>query len=372
MSVRQYPGFDTLPQAVRDFLDAAGKRNFFYSIAWFQTMLDKASPPGDELDVFVAETGGRPTAVLVTKRRHEAGALRSHMLLSPSHGMYTSLYGPILHDEGGHDGLREILLAIARERPSFDVLRLDSLEHGAPVFDLIVKAFRSAGMIVQPFFNFHNWFEDVCGLSIDGYLAGRSPQTRYFIGRHVRRVQASGRGRFELITESDRLTAALTDYELVDLQSWKEPEPYPLCIPQIVHSAARAGALRLGLLYIDNEPAAAQIWIVSGGNATIMRLHYAGKFAKLAVGTVLTYEMFRYVIGNDRIKEIDFGGGNDSYKRKWLKSCRERFGLLVFNPRTIRGSLTACRHVGGHMLMDRVRRLRNAGSDASDAPNDQV
>ena len=366
MRVCQYSSFDSLPRAARDFLTAAGEQNFFCSTSWFQALLEKASPSGDQLCTFVAETSEQPTAILVAKQRGEAGALCSHMLLSISHGMYTSVYEPVLHDEGGADGLREILLTIARTRPSFHVLRFDSLERKAPAFDLTVSVFRSAGMIVQPFFNFHNWFENVRGLSVDDYLASRSPQTRYLIGRHVRRIQRSRRGRFELITGGPELPAALTDYELVDLQSWKALEPYPLFIPQIMHSAARAGVLRLGLLYIDNEPAAAQIWIVSGGKATILRLHYAAKFATLGVGTVLTYEMFRYVIEHDRVEEIDFGRGNDLYKRKWLRFCRERAGILVFNPRTIKGSLIASRHVGGHLLMDYARKLGITGGAAPD------
>lgn len=363
MIVQQYMSFASLPDGVADFLQRAGQKNFFDSLAWFQTLLSNASPPGDRICIVVAENGGQPTAALVAKRRDDAGALRSRMLLSPSHGMYTSLYGPILRDEADREGLREIIRAVVQDKPRFQVMRFDSLERSSPVFDLIVTEFRAAGMIVQPFFNFHNWFEKVGGLSPEDYLASRSAQTRYFINRHVRRLQKSGRGHFNLVTGGPRLSAALIDYELVDLQSWKAPEPYPFCIPEIVRCAGAAGVLRLGLLYVNDEPAAAQIWIVSGGKATILRLHYAAKFAKLAVGTVLTYEMFRYVLENDRVEQIDFGRGNDPYKRKWLKSCRERWGLLVFNPLTVKGCLIASRHIGGHMLMGYARNLGIVRSD---------
>jgi len=366
MRVRQYSSFENLPGATRDCLTSAGRRNFFFSISWFQALLEKASPSGDQLCIFVAETSEHPTAILVAKQRNEAGALRSHMLLGLSQGTYTSLYGPILHDDGGAEGLREILLTIARTRPSFDVLRFDSLERRAPAFDLMVTVFRSAGMIVQPFFNFRNWFENVSGLSVEEYRSSRSPETRDLISRHVGCIEESGRGRFQLITGGAGLPAALTNYELVDLQSWKPPEPYPFFIPQIVHSAARAGVLRLGLFYIDNEPAAAQIWIVNGGKATILRVHYAEKFAELEVETVLTYEMFRHVIENDQIEEIDFDRRSDPYTRQWLKCCRERAGLLIFNPRTVKGSIIASRHVGGHLLMDCARKLGIAGRNASD------
>lgn len=358
MSVQNYTSFRSLPLSFRNFLESAGQRNFFASVPWFKTMIETASPEGDEISIYVAEQSREPTAALILRKRQDAGALRSRMLLSPSHGMYTSLYGPILNEKEGLSGLREIVAFIARENPPFDMLRFDSLDRGSSAFDELVDSFRANGMLVQPFFNFHNWQEDVDGLSIDRYLAERSSQTRYLINRHVRRIEKSGRGRFEMVTGGPRLFSAMIDYELIDLQSWKSVEPYPSFIPKMVQAAAEAGVLRLGLLYVDSEPAAAQIWIVCGERATIFRLHYANKFAKLAVGTALTFEMFRCVLGHDRVKVIDFGRGDDDYKRKWLKDCHERWGLLVFNPRTIRGCVIAARHLGGHLLMTTARTLR--------------
>ncbi len=360
MGVQIYPNFEVISARVRNFLENAGHLNFFDSVPWFEAMIEKASPEGDEICIYVAEQSGKPAAALIVKKREEAGALRSRMLLSPTHGMYTSVYGPILGGDEGLSGLRDIAAFITREAPPFDMLRFDSLERASSAFDELVDSFKANGMLVQPFFNFDNWQEDVSGLSIDQYLATRSSQTRYFINRHVRRIEKSGRGRFEMVTGGARLSAAMIDYALVDLQSWKSVEPYPYFIPMIIQAAAQAEALRLGLLYIDDEPAAVQIWIVAGERATIFRLHYAAKFAQLAVGTALTFEMFRYVLEHDRVKTIDFGRGDDDYKKKWLKDCHERWGLLVFNPRRIRGCLIAARHLGGHLAMTAARTLRSA------------
>lgn len=357
MGVHQYRDFSELPEAARDLLAVAGNDDFFTSVPWFQAVLTTASTPGDQLCVFVAEDANQPTAVLVAKRRRDAGALRSRMILSLSHRVYASLYAPVLQNPDDYAGLRDIIAEIINEIPRFDMLRLDNLDQSSPTFGVISDQFKSAGMIVQPFFLFHNWYENVSGLSIEQYLAIRPQRTRYLINRHVHRFQQLEDARVHIVTDEPGLENALIDYELVHVQSWKGLEPSPACVPQIVRSAARAGALRLGLLYVDREPAAAQIWIVSGGKATIFRRHFASKFAKLGVGTVLTYEIFRHVLQYDRVQEIDFGIEDDSDQRNWLTSCRARRGMLVLNPRTFKGCISAARHVGGHLLMNCGRKL---------------
>lgn len=357
MSVAVYQTFGGLPKPVLDFVDAAAREDFFLGIPWMQTLIRTTSMVGDEVSIYVAEKEGRPVAVLMLRERHGAGWLRMHMLLSPSHGMYTTVYGPVLDAQDGAQGLHDIAAAIAATSPPFDVLRFDSIDGEAPGTVALATACREAGFLVQRFFNFENWCEDVSGLTVEEFLARRSKQTRYFIGRHVRRLERSGRGRFELVTGGPRLEAALAAYLKVDRQSWKKPELHADCIPEIARAAAAEGALRLGLIYIDDEPAAAQLWIVSGGRATIMRLHYAEKFANLSPGTVLTFEMMRHALEVDHIREVDFGRGDDDYKKKWVSQCRGRYGMLAFNPKTAKGAAFAAWHFGSHALTLGLRRI---------------
>lgn len=359
MSVRVYASFDVLPERLVAFLDAAAADNFFCGIPWFRTLLQTAGPSADEPCIYVAESGGRPAAVLFARERKAAGRLKAHMLLGPSHGLNAPIYAPVLDPELGAAGLRAIVAAMIRTVPPFHVLRFDSLDRDAPEFAALAAALRGRGLLVQRFFNFQNYFEDVRGLTIERYLARRSRQTRYHIGRHVRRLARSGRGRIEVVQAGPELKPALIDYALVDLQSWKDQEAYPDVIPTLAQAAAGSGALRLGLLYIDDEPAAAQVWIVSAGRATLLRMHHVREYAHLSPGTVLTFEMLRRILAVDAIREVDFGAGDEPFKRKWLAQSRERVGLLAFNPRTVKGLLAAARHIGGHAAMSLARRMRS-------------
>ena len=359
--VQIHTSLDNLPAPVLDFFAAAGAGNFCFSLPWFRTILRTAGPRGDEPRLYVAERGGVPVAALAVRERKAAGRLKAHMLLGPSHGLYALIYAPLLAGEGGMAGLRAIVAAIVRAAPAFDVLRFDCLDRRSAEFAALAAAFRRHGLLVRSFRNFDNAYEDVAGLTVEDYLARRSPRTRYFIGRHRRRLERSGRGRFALCQGGASLKAALVDYAIVDLLSWKAQEAYPDCVAELFDVAAAAGTLRLGLYYIDGEPAATQVWFVSAGRATLWRMHYARKFAALSVGNVLTLAMIRHLLHEDRVAELDFGAGEEAFKSKWLGGRRERAGLIVTNPWTSKGALASLWHMGGHAVAVPLRRLRRLG-----------
>jgi len=42
----------------------------------------------------------------------------------------------------------------------------------------------------------------------------------------------------------------------------------------------------------------------------------------------------------DSVRDVDFGRGDDAYKRLWLSSVRDRIGLLAANPKSFKGIAT--------------------------------
>jgi len=89
---------------------------------------------------------------------------------------------------------------------------------------------------------------------------------------------------------------------------------------------------------------AAQLWLVEDGVATIHKLAYAEEAKAMSPGTVLGMEMFRRAIDQDRVREIDYGTGDDAYKRDWMDERRQLWRLVACNPRTPRGMATVVRH----------------------------
>jgi len=165
-----------------------------------------------------------------------------------------------------------------------------------------------------------------------------------------RKVERSGRARVEVVTGMNGLDAAISAYEQVYAASWKKSEPYPLFVPGLIQLCAREGWLRLGVAYVDGQPAAAQLWIVSHGVASIYKVAYDQRFADLSIGSYLTTRLLEHVIDVDRVREVDYLSGDDRYKSDWMSHRRERWGILALNPRTVRGALGIIRHIGGRSL----------------------
>ena len=50
------------------------------------------------------------------------------------------------------------------------------------------------------------------------------------------------------------------------------------------------------------------------------------------------------------VDELDFGRGNDPYKRLWMTQCRQRVGVVLADPRRPVGLAVLARRLLGHGL----------------------
>jgi CelD/BcsL family acetyltransferase involved in cellulose biosynthesis len=90
--------------------------------------------------------------------------------------------------------------------------------------------------------------------------------------------------------------------------------------------------LRLGIARAEGEPIAAQMWTVEGGTAWIHKLAHTEASKPLSPGTTLSAALFEQVIDRDGVSLVDFGTGDDPYKRDWMEQVRPRFRLEMYRP----------------------------------------
>jgi CelD/BcsL family acetyltransferase involved in cellulose biosynthesis len=107
--------------------------------------------------------------------------------------------------------------------------------------------------------------------------------------------------------------------------------------------------LRLGLYWHDDQPVAAQFWVVDSGRATVLKLAHDEAAKARSPGTVLTALMLRYLLDHEHVDWIDFGRGDDPYKRLWATERRQRIGVVLVNPRHPRGLAFLGRHALGQV-----------------------
>lgn len=137
--------------------------------------------------------------------------------------------------------------------------------------------------------------------------------------------------------DGPELDGAIDEYVLVYNKSWKNNEPYPEFMPALIRVSARLGILRLGILYMNGAPVAAQLWLASDGHAIIYKIAYDENFKDLSVGSILSMELFRQSIDQDNVEEIDYGLGSEAYKQDWMESKRDIVMIETYNTSTLIG-----------------------------------
>ena len=330
---------ESLPAAVPSLFGAT--RSFFTSRPWWEIVLAHALPPAALPRLVMIHAGGVPRALFPMLLDTADGEHRS--LTTPYSCLYEPLFAP---DATGRVTDRApVFAAFARSCRGFPVTRLDTLDQAlAPE---IAAGCRAAGLAVARFDHFGNWHEDVTGLDWPAYLARRPGATRETIRRRTRRAERLDGAVFRLFTGPDGLEEGIAAFETIYARSWKQPEPYPLINPAQIRAAAGLGVLRLGVWWIGGTPAAAQFWIVEHGQATVLKLAHDEAFKAHSPGTVVTAWMIRHMFEHEHIAALDFGRGDDPYKKDWTSSRRQRIGLLLINPLRPRGAAALVRHALG-------------------------
>ncbi len=349
-NVQVYSGLQELPESFLNLFEESGRQSIFLTLPWFHNFMQAAMAPEDRARIYAAADGsGTPAGMLMMRNSQSSSPSRKLEALA---NYYSCFYAPHLAAPASQsrETLRAIAQAIAGEKPRWDEIEIKPLDVQSREFPELVEAFKAAGFVVQTYFSFGNWYLHVNGRSFAEYSQSLPSVLKNTLSRKRKKLEKTGRAKIEIVTGGQGLDAAIDAYMKVYLSSWKQPEPYPEFVPGLIRTCAAMGALRLGIVYVDGEPAAAQLWIVHHGNALIYKLAYDERFADLSVGTILSATLFEHALDVDKVTEVDYLSGDDAYKKDWMSQRRERWGILALNPRTPRGVLAIARHIGGRAV----------------------
>jgi hypothetical protein len=286
-------------------------------------------PAGSEIRVYTDE---RPTSAMALLLRTDGCHLTSLA------NAYSAEHGLIYRPGADLDaGFAAVLAEALSERPRWDRLRLAELDPLDRSYRTTAESLKRAGLLVEHAFDSGTWYETTETLSFADYQAARPSELRNTWRRKRRKLDRSNRLSRAFFSDTGGIEQAIADYQTIYTASWKPAEAFPRFIPALIRLAAKLGALRLGIYYIDGIPAAAQFWILWHGRAVIYKLAHDKRLDDLSLGTLLTMEMIERVLSGDRPREITLGRGDDPYKKLWLPKRRERWGIHAFNPSTWRG-----------------------------------
>ncbi len=363
-SIQEGSSLAAFPASATQLLALAEQDSFDLGADWFALLTHTALSPGQQPSwVHGTTPGGQQLLLPLLKEPAGGGRFRSLT------NFYSTRYRPLLTPGVASEDLAAwIGLWVAKARPSMVTFEAMAVEH--PAFQALEAGLRDAGLLPYRYFAFGNWYLKAEGLSWEAYVKTLSSKLRNTLKRLGRKFEAESAGRFDIVTSAStqqQVQAALAAYEAVYASSWKAPEPFPKFLPGLVDLAARKGWLRLGVAYAGEQPVAAQIWLVVAGRACIYKVGYDERFSAFSPGALLTGQLMQYVLEVDRVREVDYLVGDDSYKRIWMSDRRERWGLVAYNPKSLTGLMLAGREAAWRRIKPLWTRWRERGA-AKDAP----
>ena len=297
-------------RALAALLDVPAAAAPFDRLAWWRDLAKHC----DIVPLIAVARDGEKRAVLPLHRKDRAIEALSNW--------YNFTVGPVVTP--GAD-MPAMLSALARDLAGQALrITLAPLADDSGQASALEQAFRSAGWAVWREQCDINHVLHLRGRSFEEYLASRPGPLRTTLKRKSGKVSVSIETAFN--------SASWTAYEAIYAQSWKPQEGSPAFLRAFAEAEGAAGRLRLALACADGVPVAAQFWTVENGTAFIHKLAHTEASKPLSPGTTLSAALFERVIDHDHVGLVDFGTGDDPYKRDWMEEVRPRYRLTMYRP----------------------------------------
>lgn len=243
-------------------------------------------------------------------------------VVRPLANWYTFRWQPLLTPGADPAPLLEAVARDLRRRAWRVTLDHVPDEDGAAT--ALTGAFTRAGWIVRREQDDVNHILVVGGRSYAEYLAARPGQLRTTLKRKC--------GKVDCTIHHALRDDIWQDYQAIYGASWKPHEGSPAFLERFAREEAAAGRLRLGIARMDGHPVAAQLWTVEAGSAWIHKLAHREDARACSPGSALSAALFAEVIDRDRVSLVDFGTGDDPYKRDWMEDIRPRYQIDALRP----------------------------------------
>lgn len=213
----------------------------------------------------------------------------------------------------------------------WDIMELNRIPEQNDIFNIFVTAAEAAHIRYKAHSCCSNWYVKGINKSSAEYFASRPEDFLKQIENKKKRLHKVRDWHVKILINEDSLDDYLDLYDGIRDQSWKAPEHGKVFIRSFTKHAAQKGWLRLALLFSGEIPIAAQKWIVCDKGAYIWDLIYDEGYKKYSPGSILSEELFKYVIDRDKVIEIDYLTGDEPYKKFWTPCRRERKEITIFN-----------------------------------------
>jgi len=320
-----YDHWDQLPECANQLFAECEQKSVFLSRDWLENITYHSLPNENKLLLVCVIENQRFLAILPMMQCPRGG-------LNALSTRFTTFFSLLISDRDKKESVFNCLAKGLSQLPinSIQFEPIDSCDTNMNTLQEYLLEHELRG---YPYFKFYNWTHKTNNQTFNEYINSRPTVLRNTIQRKRRKLDREQN--YEIKLYKDRnIKQALIDYQNVYSNSWKANEYFSDFTPNLIKRMSESEWLRLGILYIDSKPIAAQIWIVVHSTASIYRLVYDEKWKQYSPGSILTEYLMQHVINIDKVSEIDFLTGNESYKHDWMTLRKERIGIRFSKPKT--------------------------------------
>jgi predicted ATP-grasp superfamily ATP-dependent carboligase len=326
-----YGNYRALPNCFKDILNKAEKNNIFTGSSWFDNYCYAITEKNSTRRFFCLRNVNREAIAILPLQQQESDFYGFKLKCLQSLSNYYSPYFNVAINDELTTNLEAYILFLeyfTHFNNNWDLVELFPLEQEQ------AKLLEAAtGQLLLTHLNIHtiNWYNEIVD-SYQNYVDQLSSRLKNTIKRKSKKLEKLGCWQVKIYQTEEDVNTALEQYLDVYSNSWKPIEPFDHFIEGLVKIAAVKGWLRIGVLSVDNQPIATQLWLVANKTAYIYKLAYRQEFSYLSPGTILTEKMISYTVIKDNVTKIDFLTGNDDFKKDWMANSRKLFKLRIFYP----------------------------------------
>lgn len=311
--------FADVRKASRDGLNRQNQPHLFDRLDWIEPLYKYCLSGYPPLYVRARAEGAEAWLFLYHRRTGEYQALAN---------WYNFTFRPVFIGDPDEKTKLALLKAMARRlRTRAGHIVLNPVPDEEGLIELVTRAFRSAGWAVAAQAVDINHFLEVGDRDFDNYWYARPGALRSTVDRKASKFPVN----IEILSHFSPDMWA--DYEEVYENSWKPEEGSLPFLRALAQQEGEAGNLRIGIARSNGKAVAAQFWTVDNGIALIHKLAHRKDAAAGSPGTLLSHAMFCHVIDVDKVRRIDFGTGDDGYKRDWMEEERPLYKIDLYNLR---------------------------------------
>jgi CelD/BcsL family acetyltransferase involved in cellulose biosynthesis len=229
-----------------------------------------------------------------------------------------------------HAALEAILDHLLTSAPPWDLLQIEPVDEGSPVTQAFLKiladrsqAFGIEDSLRSPYLPLPATWA--------GLTEGLSPSFRKTLDRKLRKSKQVGSAlRVRFLTDPD-----LTDAFDIATETWQHAAGTSIASTAGLRQfyseiAAARNWLQLAILELDGKPIAFEYNLLYERVVYNLKLGYRPQFAAVSPGLVLQATTLQHAV-EDGVRQYDFMGTDEDYKRHWTQSVRIHRRVVVFN-----------------------------------------